>query len=96
MYVYVHVFNCFFYYKGVFVVTRAVISESSSNRNQTFGFSVLTCSWLLSAMVAPLLSGLSADPITQYNLTLSGEYHFHGKKCLYLGAHIHVHMNVKV
>ncbi|KAL5479638.1 hypothetical protein EMCRGX_G023187 [Ephydatia muelleri] len=55
---------------GVFVVSRAVISESSSNANHTFGFSVLTCSWLLSAVIAPLFSGLSADPITQYNLTL--------------------------
>ncbi|KAL5479650.1 hypothetical protein EMCRGX_G023201 [Ephydatia muelleri] len=56
---------------GVLVVIRAVISESSTDANQTFGFSMLTCSWLLSAVAGPLLSGLTADPITQYNLTLS-------------------------
>ena len=53
------------------MVTRAAISESSSNSNHTFGFSVLTCSWLVSALVAPLLSGLSADPMAQYNSGIS-------------------------
>ena len=60
-------------WKGVIVVLRAVISESSTNTNQAFGFSVLTFSWMSAAMMAPLFSGLSADPIGQYNLTLSSK-----------------------
>eukprot|EP00731_Ephydatia_muelleri_P025369 Em0017g452a len=56
---------------GVIVVLRAVISESSTNTNQAFGFSVLSFSWMTAAVFAPLFSGLSADPIGQYNLTLS-------------------------
>ena len=56
------------------MVLRAVISESSTNTNQAFGFSVLSFSWMTAAVFAPLFSGLSADPIGQYNLTLSSKY----------------------
>ncbi|KAL5479629.1 hypothetical protein EMCRGX_G023177 [Ephydatia muelleri] len=56
---------------GILVVVRAVISESSSDSNQAFGLSILTFSWLLAVVMSSALSGVTADPIGQYNLTLS-------------------------
>ena len=61
--------------KGILVVVRAVISESSSDSNQAFGLSILTFSWLLAVVMSSALSGVTADPIGQYNLTLSSRYY---------------------
>ena len=57
--------------KGILVTVRAVISESSSDSNQAFGLSILTFSWLVAVVSSSALSGVTADPIGQYNLTLS-------------------------
>ena len=55
---------------GILVTVRAVISESSNDANQAFGFSIITFSWLLAVVVSSAVSGVTADPIGQYNLTL--------------------------
>ena len=58
---------------GVVGTTKAVISESFNNRTQVLGMSLITCSFSLGLIVGPAVSGALADPIGQYNLTISGE-----------------------
>ena len=57
---------------GVVGTVKAIISESSNNRTQALGMSLITCAFSLGLIVGPAVSGVLADPIGQYNLTISG------------------------
>ena len=61
------------YTLGIVGTAKAVLSESSSDQNQAFGMSLLACSWGLGLVIGPALSGISADPLGQYNISLPSE-----------------------
>ena len=56
---------------GCVATIKAVVSESSDDSNQAFGLSVLATAMTLGYVVGPAVSGLIADPITEYNITTS-------------------------
>lgn len=56
---------------GIVGTMKAVIAEASDDRTQAFGVTVLTTAWGLGFIIGPALSGAIADPIGQYNLTIS-------------------------
>ena len=58
---------------GIVGTAKAVLSESSNDQNQAFGMSLLACSWGLGLIIGPALSGISADPLGQYNISLSSK-----------------------
>eukprot|EP00731_Ephydatia_muelleri_P037033 Em0383g1a len=58
---------------GIIGTGKAVLSESSNDENQAFGMSLLACSWGLGLVIGPALSGISADPLGQYNISLGSE-----------------------
>ena len=53
--------------------------EASDDRNQAFGLSVLGAAWGCGLIIGPALSGALADPIGQYNLTITSEDEMIGK-----------------
>lgn len=57
---------------GVVGTVKAIISESSTDSTQAIGMSLIMCSFSLGMVVGPAVSGALADPIGQYNLTISG------------------------
>ena len=60
---------------------KAIISESSNDSNQALGMSILMCSFGFGLVIGPAVSGAVADPIGQYNLTISGT------QCIVLAYH---------
>jgi len=56
---------------GVIGTAKAVISEASDDSNQAFGIAVVSCAWGMGLILGPAVSGAIADPIGQYNLTVS-------------------------
>lgn len=87
---------------GILVTVRAVISESSSDSNQAFGLSILTFSWLLSVVISSAVSGVTADPIGQYNLTLSSmclqntkPTHMYKNTSVCIKHYLHLYVHVK-
>ena len=59
---------------GVVGTVKAIVSESSNNRTQALGMTLIMCSFSLGLIIGPAVSGALADPIGQYNLTISSEY----------------------
>lgn len=58
---------------GIIGTGKAVLSEASTDQNQAFGMSLLACSWGLGLVIGPALSGITADPLGQYNLSLAND-----------------------
>jgi len=58
---------------GVIGTAKAVISEASDDSNQAFGIAVVSCAWGMGLILGPAVSGAIADPIGQYNLTVSSK-----------------------
>ena len=50
-----------------------MIGEASNNSNQALGISVVCGAWELGFILGPAVSGAIADPIGQYNLSISSE-----------------------
>ena len=61
-----------FFLPGVVGTVKAVISESSTDKTQALGMSLIMGAFSLGLVVGPAISGALADPIGQYNLTVSG------------------------
>ena len=53
---------------------KAIVSESSKDSNQSLGMAIIAAAWCLGLVVGPAVAGATADPIGQYNLTISGAY----------------------
>ena len=51
---------------------KAVISESSDDSNQALGMTVITSAYGTGLILGPAVAGAIADPIGQYNLTITG------------------------
>ncbi len=50
-----------------------MISEVSDDSNQALGISVMGAAWGAGFIIAPAVGGAIADPIGQYNLTITSE-----------------------
>jgi len=50
---------------------KAMVSEVSDDRFQAVGLSLIGGAWSLGFVIGPAVSGVFADPIGQYNLTIS-------------------------
>ena len=50
-----------------------MVSEVSDDRFQAFGVSIVGAAWSLGFIIGPAVSGAIADPIGQYNLTISSK-----------------------
>ena len=59
---------------GVVGTVKAIISESSNDSNQSLGMALIGAAWSLGFVIGPAIAGATADPIGQYNLTISGAY----------------------
>ena len=57
---------------GVVGTVKAIISESSTDKTQALGMSLIMGAFSLGLVAGPAVSGALADPIGQYNLTVSG------------------------
>ena len=66
---------------GIIVSTKAVLSEVSSDQNHAVGMAVITTSYGAGLVIGPAVSGVIADPIGQYNLTINSEYIRHLPQC---------------
>ena len=51
-----------------------MLSEVSDNSNQAFGLALLGTAWGTGYIVGPAISGALADPIGQYNLTITSKF----------------------
>ncbi|CAI7992238.1 Protein ZINC INDUCED FACILITATOR-LIKE 1 [Geodia barretti] len=60
-------------FNGVAGTVKAIISESTTNRSQALGMSLIICAFSLGLIMGPAVSGALADPIGQYNLNISSE-----------------------
>ena len=60
---------------GIVGTIKASLSESSDNNNQAIGMAVITSAFGTGLVIGPSLSGAIADPIGQYNLTISSKFH---------------------
>ena len=63
---------CIFSLPGVVGTAKAVIAESSTDKTQALGMSLIMGAFSLGLVIGPAVSGALADPIGQYNLTISG------------------------
>ncbi len=54
--------------------SKAILSEVSDNTNQGFGISLIGTAWGVGTVLGPAVSGAIADPIGQYNLTITSEF----------------------
>ena len=54
-------------------MSKAVVSEMSDDSNQAFGITMVGTAWGSGYIIGPAISGAIADPITQYNLTITSE-----------------------
>ena len=50
-----------------------MVSEVSDDRFQAFGMSIVGAAWSLGFIIGPAVAGAIADPIGQYNLTISSK-----------------------
>ena len=62
-----------FFFPGVVATGKAVISEVSDDSNQAFGLSLLGVAFGTAYILGPAVAGVIADPIGQYNLTITGK-----------------------
>ena len=53
-----------------------MVSEVSDDRFQAFGVSIIGAAWSMGFIIGPAVSGAIADPIGQYNLTISSKTNF--------------------
>ena len=59
---------------GIGSSCKAVISEVSDDSNQALGIAVMGVAFSTGYILAPAVSGLIADPIGQYNLTVTSKF----------------------
>lgn len=59
---------------GVVAVAKAIVAEVSDDNTQACGIAVLSASWSLGLIIGSAIAGAIADPIGQYNLTISSEF----------------------
>jgi len=57
------------------VTSRTVMSEVSNNQNQACGVSLMMAAWGMGYIIGPAVSSAIANPIGQYNLTITSESH---------------------
>ena len=62
---------CVYVCTGCTPTVKAVVSESSDDKNQAFGISVLATAVTMGYIVGPAVSGVIADPVQEYNITSS-------------------------
>ena len=58
---------------GVVPACKAAVSEVSDDSNQAFGIAVLGTAVGTGNILGPAVSGAIADPVGQYNLTISSK-----------------------
>ena len=56
---------------GIVGTTKAVLSESSDNSNQALSMAILISAYGTGLILGPAVAGAIADPIGQYNLTIT-------------------------
>lgn len=59
---------------GTVSTSKAVLSEVSDDSNQAFGLTILGTAWGIGYIIGPAISGVLADPIGQYNLTITSTF----------------------
>ena len=57
---------------GIVSTVKAVLSESSNNGNQALGMTIITSAYGTGLVLGPAVASAIADPIGQYNLTITG------------------------
>lgn len=62
------------FYIGIGSTCRAIISEVSDDSNQAFGIAVMGAAWGIGYVLGPAVGGTIADPIGQYNLTITSKF----------------------
>ena len=60
--------------QGIVSAVKAALSESSDNTNQAIGMAVLTSAYGTGILIGQALSGAIADPVGQYNLTITSKF----------------------
>ena len=63
--------NVSLFYSGILSTSNTIMAESSTDKSRAFGMTLLSTGWSLGMIVGPAVSGVLADPIGQYNLTLN-------------------------
>ena len=58
---------------GVIGTCKAIVSEVSDDNNQAIGVAVLSSGHFTGYIVGPAVAGVIADPVGQYNLTITSE-----------------------
>ena len=58
---------------GMISSCKAAISEVSDDSNQALGITIVGAAWGIGYIVGPAVSGAIADPIGQYNLTITSK-----------------------
>ena len=71
---------------GVIGTAKAVISEASDDSNQAFGIAIVACAWGVGLVLGSAVSGAVADPIGQYNLTISSKQSVCTCTCAYVNV----------
>lgn len=60
---------------GIVGTVKTIVSESSTDKTQAFGLSLLASAFGFGLIVGPALSGAVSDPINQYNITLNSKFY---------------------
>jgi MFS family permease len=58
---------------GVIVTSKAVVSEISDDSNHAIGISMVGTAMGFGYIIGPAVAGAIADPVNQYNLTISSK-----------------------
>ena len=69
-------FTLFFFLSDTLASAKAMVSEVSDDRFQAFAVSIVGAAWSLGYVIGPTVSGAIADPVGQYNLTISSKTGF--------------------
>ena len=56
---------------GIIGTSKAALSEVTTNKTQPLGLAILSSSFGIGIIIGPAVSGAIADPINQYNLTIT-------------------------
>lgn len=78
---------------GVVCISKAVISEVSDDSNQAIGITLVGTAFGSGYIIGPAVAGAIADPVGQYNLTITSELNhtemhtYHARTRTHLGAH---------
>jgi len=62
-----------FFLPGTVTACKAIVSDVSDDEFQALGLSVIGSAWSLGFIIGPAISGAIADPLGQYNLTVSSK-----------------------